>query len=119
MKAKFLVFVLLAIILPIMFMVGCKEVVKTENEEVEVTVVDTYRRRAYMVRCGKTWVTRPASYRVTVKYGDNEYSVSGSDTYYKFENKVGETAIGVLQTTYYDDGSIVQNIIKLDWSEVE
>lgn len=110
---------LILVITIMLLLVGCKEVVKTKNEEVEVTVVDTYRRGAYMVRCGKTWVTHPASYRVTVKYGDNEYSVSGSDTYYKFENKVGETAIGVLQTTYYDDGSIVQNIIKLDWSEVE
>ena len=110
---------LILVIATMLLMVGCKEVVKTENEEVEVTVVDAHRRGAYMIRCGKTWVTRPASYRVTVKYGDNEYSVSGSDTYYKFENKVGETAIGVLQTTYYDDGSMVQNIIKLDWSEVE
>lgn len=109
----------LILVIAIALLVGCAEVVKTDTQEVEVIVTDEHYRSAWVQPCGKTWVTHPAIYRITVLYDSVEYTISGSNTYHKFKDKIGDKAIGVLEIRTYDDGSIRQDIIKLKSCEVK
>jgi hypothetical protein len=96
---------------------GCAKLVNTEYSDVEVTVVDSYHRGMYLqpVYTGKsfTYITHPATYRITVEYDNLEFDIDGSETYYKYEDKIGETAIGVLETRTYDDGMVKYDITEL------
>lgn len=96
---------------------GCAKCISTEITEAEVKITDEYHRGMYMtpIRSGKatTFVTHPAVYKITVEYNGNEYTISGSDTYNSYKDKVGETAIGMLETKTYDDGSVRYDIISL------
>lgn len=113
MKTKFLIFTLVTIVFPIVFICGCKEVTKREIKDVNVKIVDTYKRGYYVTMCGKTAIGHSAVYEIKVEYDGNRYVIDGRDTYYKFEDKVGKTVTGVLETTYYDDGTTVRIITKL------
>ena len=99
-------------------LVGCAKLVSTECENVEVSIVDKYHRGMYVtpVFNGKTTVmiTHPAVYRITVEYNDVEYTISGSDTYNKYKEKVGQTAIGTLEIRTYDDGTVKYDITALE-----
>lgn len=92
------------------FTVGCSELISTEYQNVEVTIVDEYYRPTIIqpVLAGKvtTFITHPSVYRITVKYNDSKYTISGRETYNKYKNKVGQTAIGTLKICTYDDGSV-------------
>lgn len=96
---------------------GCAKCISTEITEVEVKITDEYHRGMYMtpIRSGKvtTFVTHPEVYRITVEYNENEYTISGRDTYNSYKDKVGETAIGILETKTYDDESVKYDIISL------
>ena len=97
---------------------GCAKLVNTECENVEVIIVDKYYREMYMtpVFSGKTltMITHPAVYRVTVEYNGVEYMISGSDTYKKYKEKIGQTAIGTLEIRTYDDGTVKYDITELE-----
>ena len=99
-------------------LVGCAKCISTEYENVEVNIVDEYHRGMYTtpMRVGKvtTIQTHPAVYRITVEYNDVEYTISGSDTYNKYKDKVGQTTIGTLEIRIYDDGSVRYDITSLD-----
>ena len=99
-------------------LVGCAKCISTEYENVEVNIVDEYHRGMYTtpMRVGKvtTIQTHPAVYRITVEYNDVEYTISGSDTYNKYKDKVGQTTIGTLEIRTYDDGSVRYDITSLD-----
>lgn len=96
---------------------GCAKCISTEYENVEVNIVDEYHRGMYTIpiRAGKvtTMVTHPAVYRITVEYNGVHYTISGSDTYNKYKDMVGQTTTGVLETCTYDDGSIRYDIVSL------
>lgn len=101
----------MALIIGIMLTtVGCAELVSTEYRNVEVTIVDEYYSPMWIqpVPTGKviTLITHPAIYRITVKYDDSEYTISGSETYNRYKNKIGQTAIGTLKICTYDDDSV-------------
>ena len=80
----------IAIFIPLMILLicslaGCAKVVKTEESTVQVKITDEYYQNAYMtsVYNGKsfTFVPHPATYRITVQYNGEEYSVSGEAVY--------------------------------------
>lgn len=43
-----------------------------------------------------------------------EYTISGSDTYNKYKEKVGQIAIGALEIRTYDDGTVKYDITALE-----
>jgi hypothetical protein len=99
-------------------LVGCAECISTECETVEVVIVDEYYRSAYttIMFTGKVMVpvVHAAVYRITVAYNGVEYTIGGSDTYNKYKNMVGETAIGTLEIKTYDDGTVKYDIVSLE-----
>ena len=115
-KNRMLVLLLLAVF--IFSLVGCAKCISTEYENVEVTIVDSYHRSMYMtpIRAGKvtTMVTYPAVWRITVEYNGVEYTVSGSDTYNKYKDKIGQTTIGELEIKTYDNGTVEYDIVSLE-----
>lgn len=116
MKKNILMFMLLVVM--IFSLVGCAECISTEYENVEVKVVDEFYYPMWMqpVRCGKTttFITHPATYRITIEYNGVEYTFSDSDTYDRYEDKVGQTATGTLEISNYDDGTTRYDIISLE-----
>lgn len=102
----------------VLFMLcGCAKCINTETKTVEVNIVDEYHRGMYVtpMKCGKvtTMITHPAVYRITVEYTGEEYTISGSDTYNKYKDKIGKTANAILEIKTYDDESIRYNITEL------
>ena len=97
---------------------GCAKLIAEEYSTVSVLVVDSHYTPARImpVTAGKvrTFVTHPARYYICVEYDGIEYSISGSDTYSRFKDKIGETANAQLRTRTYDDGTIKRDIISLD-----
>ena len=68
------------------------------------------------VRAGKVtlMITHPAVYQITVEYNGVEYTISGSDTYNKYKDKVGQTTMETLEICTYDDGTVKYDIIELE-----
>ena len=99
-------------------LVGCAKLINTEYENVEVNIIDEYHKGMYItpVFNGKTttMITHPAVYRITVEYNGVEYTISGSDTYNKYKEKIGQTATGTLEIRTYDDGTVKYDIIALE-----
>lgn len=116
MKKRILVFSMFMIM--ILSLVGCAKLVSTEYENVEVNIIDEYHKGMYITHVfnGKTttMITHPAVYRITVEYNGVEYTISGSDTYNKYKEKVGQIAIGTLQIRTYDDGTVKYDITELE-----
>lgn len=102
----------------IISLTGCAKCISTETSTVQVKVTDEYHRAMYTtpIFTGKTTIitTHPAVYRITVEYNGVEYDISGSDTYDKYSNRVGEYVNGTLETKKYDDGTVRYNIISLE-----
>ena len=115
---KLMLTVIFAAVIVSMTLTGCKKCVTTEYEYVPVKITDAENRSAYSypVRVGKTTSIRvvPASYNTVVEYGSVEYSLSSSETYYKYRDKIGKTAKGKLETKRYDDGSMKIRIVSLE-----
>lgn len=108
----------LIIILCVTFsLVGCKELVSTEYKGVKVEIVNEYSRGMYTtpIWTGKFMVmqTHPAVYEITVEYEGENYTITGSETYNKYSDKVGTKAIGTLEIRTYDDGSVRNRIVEL------
>lgn len=110
--------ILLAMLIVTFSLVGCAKCISTETSTVQVKLTDEYHRGMYItpVFNGKTttMITHPAVYRITVEYDGVEYDISGSDTYNKYSDKIGEYTNGTLQTKKYDDGSVRYDIIELE-----
>ena len=96
---------------------SCAKLIDTTYEEVEVTIIDSYHRAAYMTpMCvGKTitFQHHPARWYIYVTYNGEQYDISGSDTYHAYKNRIGETVMGTLKTNTYDDGSIYLDITEI------
>ena len=108
----------LALLLAFMFILtGCAKCISTETSTVQVKIIDEYHRAMYItpVYNGKTttMITHPAVYRITVEYNGVEYDISGSNTYNKYSDKIGEYVDGILETKKYDDGTVRYNIVDL------
>lgn len=115
---KLMLAVIFATVIISMTLTGCKKCVSTEYKHVPVKITDAESRSAYSypVRVGKTTSIRvvPASYNTVVEYDSVEYSLSSSETYYKYRDKIGKTAKGKLETKRYDDGSAKVRIVSLE-----
>lgn len=118
MKTRNRILAIFLLIILIFGLAGCAECISTEYEHVEVTVVDKYHRGMWMqhVRCGKTttYITHPEIWQITVEYNGVQYTFSGSDTYNKYKDKIGQTTTGKLETRTYDDGTVKYNIVSLE-----
>ena len=116
MKKK-IIAILLCVVL-VFSLVGCAECISTEYENVEVTIVDKYHRGVWLqpIRAGKvtSFITHPAVWRITVEYNGAEYTVSGSETYNKYQDKIGQTTIGELEIKTYDDDTVKYDIVSLE-----
>lgn len=110
--------ILLAMLILTFSLVGCAKCISTETSIVQVQITDGYHRAMYItpVFNGKTttMIAHPAVYRITVEYDGVEYDISGSDTYNKYSDKIGEYTNGTLQAKKYDDGSVRYDIIELE-----
>lgn len=118
MKVKNRILVFLLLVVFIFSLVGCAKCICTEHESVEVVIVDKYHRGMWMqpIRAGKvtTFITHPVVWRITVEYNGVEYTVSGSDTYDKYKDKIGQTTIGELEIKTYDNGTVEYDIVSLE-----
>jgi hypothetical protein len=121
MKIKIITISVLLILLVISFIfsfTSCAECIGTEYKTVEVIIVDSYHRNLWIqpVRTGKvtTYITHPARYEITVLYNKVQYTISGSETYNKYKDKIGETTTGQLEIRSYDDGTVKYDIISLE-----
>lgn len=116
---KFKIVILISLMLAILAvsLAGCAKCISVEYEQVEVTVVDKFHRAMWMqpVLAGKvtTFITHPEVWDITVEYKGVEYTIGGSDTYEKYEDKIGQTAIGELEIKTYDDGTVKYDIVSL------
>lgn len=115
MKKKFLA--LLCFIMLTISLVGCAEVVNSERQEVDVVIVDSYHRGAWLqpMYNGKftTYITHPAVYQITVTYNDIEYTISSQALYNTYKNRIGQTVTGILEIKQYDNGRVTQEIADL------
>lgn len=97
--------------------VGCRKLVDTKYDSVEVTITDNYHRGMWLqpVRAGKvtTYITHPAVYHIMVEYNGVEYTISDYDIYDKYKDKMGQTTTGILETNIYDDNSVEYDIVEI------
>lgn len=116
MKSK--ISVIFALIFTMLSVSGCAKCIDMQYSTVEVKIVDEYYRGAYMIPVsdGKTMelISYPAVYEITVEYDNADYVIDGSDTYFKYADKVGECADGTLETKNYDDGTVRYRITELN-----
>ena len=101
-------------------LVGCAKCISTETSTVQVKITDEYHRDAYttMYYSPATKTMMPQSHKavyiITVEYNGVEYDISGSNTYNKYSDKIGEYVDGILETKKYDDGTVRYNIVDLE-----
>ena len=110
----------LTLLLVFMFILtGCAKCISVETSTVQVKITDEYHRAAYTTMyhnpATKTMMlqSHPAVYRITVEYDGIEYNISGSNTYNKYSDQIGEYVNGTLETKKYDDGTVRYNIVDL------
>lgn len=117
-KKKILVF--LIFIIMIFSLVGCAKLINTEYKNVEVKITNVYYEPSHTISVYDVALkmpmkrSYPAIYEVTIEYNGIEYTFSDSDTYNKYKDKVGQTAIGTLRVRTYDDGTVRHDITKLE-----
>ncbi len=118
MKLKNRIIILLLLMVLIFNFSGCAKYIGTKYENVEVTITDEYHRVMWIqpIRAGKvtTFITHPTIWQITVEYNGVEYTVSGSDTYNKYKDKIGQTTIGELEIKTYDNGTVKYDIVSLE-----
>lgn len=105
-------------ILILFLLAGCSKLISTEYKDVEVKIVDCCHRNSYT-----TWIFHSKGHMtpirhsevntITVSYNDNQYVIGGKEVYYKYKDKIGETATGVLEIKNYEDGTKRFDIISL------
>ena len=115
------IIVSILLIMCLMFtLTGCAKCISTEYENVEVNIVDEYHKPSYTTIEYNISLkmpmskSHPAVYRITVEYNGVEYTISGSSTYNKYKDMVGQTTTGTLEIRTYDDGSVRYDITSLE-----
>lgn len=111
---------IMTIVFLIFSLVGCAKLVSTEYENVEVKITDVYYKPSYTTTTYNVALkmpmvqSHPAVYRITVEYNNIEYTISDSDTYNKYTDKVEQTVVGTLRIRTYDDGTVKYDITELE-----
>lgn len=115
---KKILIILLAMLILTFSLTGCAKCISTETSTVQVQITGEYHKAMYITPVFNekttTMITHPAVYRITVEYNGVEYDISGSDTYNKYSDKIGEYTNGTLQTKKYDGGTVRYNIVELE-----
>lgn len=110
--------ILTTLLIFVFTLTGCAKCISTETSTVQVKITNKYHRPCYVtpVFNGKTMlpIVHPSVHRITVEYNGIEYNISGSETYNKYSDKVGEYVNGILETKKYDDGAVRYSIINLE-----
>lgn len=110
-------FIILTTIVLSVLLSGCAKCISTEQEEIEVVIADVYFRPSYStyIKAGNVWTfaNHPAIYRTHIQCEYGKFTISGSGTYHTFKDKVGQTAIGTLETKIYDDGDVKRRITSI------
>lgn len=118
MKKRILAFLIFMIM--ILSLTGCAKLISTEYENVEVKITDVYYKPSYTTTTYNVTLkmpmvqSHPAVYRITIEYNGIEYTLSDSDTYNKYKDKVGQTVVGTLRIRTYDDGTVRYDITELE-----
>ena len=111
-RSIILTLIALCIMLP-----GCAKCISTRQEEIEVVITDVYFRPFYStpIKVGNVWTfaNHPAIYRTYIECEHGKFTISGSGIYHTFKDKVGQTAIGTLETKIYDDGDVKYRITSI------
>lgn len=94
--------------------IGCAELINTETQEVEATVVSVYHKNAWVqpIFTGKTimMISYPARNEVTFQYQNVTLTINNRELYNYYKDKIGTTVKCDLITEYYDDGSTCQTL---------
>ena len=98
--------------------VGCAKCINTEYKDVEVIIVNKYYKGSWLQPIminGKTrLIPHSATYRIIVEYDGALHIVSGINTYNKYKDKIGQTAIGKLKIETYNNGTIKYHLVSLE-----
>ena len=109
---------LLATLFAILILNGCTKVVSTEENHVQVKIVDeSYEPEDVLqMYTGNGWQTmiESAEYNIFVEYEGEQYRINDKDASEKYSDKIGEYTNGTLRTKKYDEGSEQYEIIGLD-----
>ena len=93
---------------------GCTELICTETQKVEATIIDVYYSGAWTqtIFTGKTIIIipHPARYEITFTYNNVALTVDDEEIYNRYKDKIGDTAECILITEYYDSGSTYQTL---------
>ena len=107
---------LLILIAVVVSLVGCANVVDTQTETVEATIVETRFYAGYYtpIKSGNTTIMQwhPPRYYTTLRYNDITEDIYGSELYSIAHGKNGDTIQCNLITETYDDGTVKQY---LEW----
>ena len=105
MKKK--IMMLLVMVCTLLF-AGCAKIIETRTEKVEVLIIDEYHKSAWVqpIKVGKatTTIAHSSQNKITVEYNGTEYTVDDKEVYCNYKEKVGETATGIFEVRYYDNG---------------
>lgn len=105
--------ILLCLITFIIFLTGCAKVIKTEEQNVKVKIVNVNHSPSRFYMVGKVPITNPAKYEVKVKYEEKTYTFDNDYLYRKYKDKLGENIDAILTIYTYDDGKIEERITKI------
>ena len=118
MNLKSIIFIILFLVVLVFNFTSCLKCISTEYKNIEVTIVDKHHRGMWMqpIRSGKvtTYITHPSVWKIAVRYNGIEYTIDDVQTYNKYADKIGQTAIGKLEIKTYADGGVKYNIISLE-----
>lgn len=105
---------IILIITTLLCLTSCAELINTETQEVDATVVSVYHKNAWVqpVWTGKVMimVSHPAKNEVTFQYENVTLTVNSQSLYNHYKDKIGATVKCDLITEYYDDGSTRQTL---------
>ena len=107
----------LILVLSLLLLTGCAEVVRIDTEIVEATVVDTYYRPSWIqpIVVGKvsSMMMHPATYRVSLEYKEETYTLNSKDSYDICKDLKGEKIPCKLKIAEYNNGKVFKDILEI------
>ena len=101
-------------------LVGCAKCISTEQQTVEVKIVDEHFKPStttveynvvFKMPMAKVI---PESYKIEVEYNNTIYTFTDYENYQNYKDKVGEYTNAILETRTYDDGTVKYDILSLE-----
>lgn len=105
----------LPLILLCMTLTGCKSVTNVQDQNIKVTITDSYYKAGWMqpVRVGKTqtYIRHSAKHVIVVEYQNESYSIDDTDLYNTYKDKIGTQIDATLRVTQYDNNTSDKDIL--------